>query len=235
MTASTSELAVLRTVASRFGPLREEVVFVGGMIRGLLISDPGASGSRPTDDIDVVAEVGSRAEYYELAERLQALGFEPDRRERAPLCRWLIEGLTVDVMPDHEDVLGFTNRWYPSARATALWQPVGNMPHDRIRVIDAPHFAATKLEAFRGRGGSDFYHHDMEDLIAVVDGRAELLAELEVAPDATRAFVASEISSLMSEEAFRETLPGHLAGDKASQARLPLVEQRLFAMAAIRP
>jgi hypothetical protein len=106
MTASASELAALRAVASRLGPLRKEVVFVGGMIRGLLISDPGASGSRPTDDIDVVAEVGSRAEYYELAERLQALGFVPDRRERAPLCRWLIDGLTVDVMPDHENVLG---------------------------------------------------------------------------------------------------------------------------------
>jgi hypothetical protein len=38
---------------------------------------------------------GSRAEYYKLAERLQALGFAPDRRERAPLCRWLIDGLTV--------------------------------------------------------------------------------------------------------------------------------------------
>jgi hypothetical protein len=234
MTASASELAALRAVASRLGPLRKEVVFVGGMIRGLLISDPGASGSRPTDDIDVVAEVGSRAEYYELAERLQALGFVPDRRERAPLCRWLIDGLTVDVMPDHENVLGFTNRWYPLARATATWHAVGSLPHDRIRVVDAPHFAATKLESFRGRGGSDFYHHDMEDLIAMVDGRAELLVELESAPDATRTFVASEIGSLMSEEAFREALPGHLAGDKASQARLPLVEQRLSAMAAIR-
>jgi hypothetical protein len=101
-------------------------------------------------------------------------------------------------------------------------------------VVDAPHFAATKLESFRGRGGSDFYHHDMEDLIAMVDGRAELLVELESAPDATRTFVASEIGSLMSEEAFQEALPGHLAGDKASQARLPLVEQRLSAMAAIR-
>jgi hypothetical protein len=156
MTASVSELAALRAVANRLGPLREEVVFVGGMIRGLLISDPGASGSRPTDDIDVVAEVGSRAEYYKLAERLQALGFEPDRRERAPLCRWLIDGLTVDVMPDHENVLGFSNRWYPSALATATWHDVGAEPYDRIRVVDAPHYLATKLESFRGRGGGDF-------------------------------------------------------------------------------
>jgi hypothetical protein len=138
MTASVSELGALRAVANRLGPLREEVVFVGGMVRGLLISDPGASGSRPTDDIDLVAEVGSRAEYYKLGERLQALGFAPDRRERAPLCRWLIDGLTVDVMPDHENVLGFSNRWYPSAFATAAWHSVGAAPHDRIRVVDAP-------------------------------------------------------------------------------------------------
>jgi hypothetical protein len=33
MTASAVELAVLRTLAARLGHLREEVVFVGGMIR----------------------------------------------------------------------------------------------------------------------------------------------------------------------------------------------------------
>ena len=33
MTATTAELAALRNVAVRLGPLREEVAFVGGMIR----------------------------------------------------------------------------------------------------------------------------------------------------------------------------------------------------------
>jgi hypothetical protein len=63
MTANASELTALRTVAARLGPIREEVAFVGGMIRSLLITDPGAPAARPTVDIDVVAAIGSRTEY----------------------------------------------------------------------------------------------------------------------------------------------------------------------------
>jgi hypothetical protein len=87
MTANPVELAALRTVADRLGSLREEVVFVGGMVRSLLITDPGAPPARPTDDIDVIAAIGSRQEYYALAARLRALGFREDHREKAPLCR----------------------------------------------------------------------------------------------------------------------------------------------------
>lgn len=234
MSASASELATLRTVAQKLGPLRDEVAFVGGMIRSLLITDPGASGARPTDDIDVVAGIASQVDYYALATKLRALGFVEDQREQAPLCRWLVDGLTVDIMPDHENVLGFSNRWYVSARTTATWASIGADASDRIRVVDAPHFVATKLEAFRGRGHGDFYHHDMEDLVAVVDGRGELFAELNESPQGVRAFVSAEIDLLVRNEAFMEALPGHLPGDRASQARLPILEQRLRRIADLR-
>ena len=45
-------------------------------------------------------------------------------------------------------------------------------PGLRIRVVTAPYFVATKLEAFRGRGRGDYISsHDLEDLLAVIDGR----------------------------------------------------------------
>jgi hypothetical protein len=234
MTASPGEIAVLRVVAARLGPLREEVVFVGGVVRSLLITDPAAPAARPTDDIDLIAAAGSRAEYYALAARLHALGFREDRRPGAPVCRWVVDGLTVDVMPDREQILGFSNRWYSSAREQAAWHVIGSAADDRIRVIGAPHFVATKLDSFRGRAAGDFYHHDMEDLVAVVDGREELLDELASSSEALRSFVGEEIAALLREAAFVEALPGHLAGDRASQARLPIVEQRLRAIAALR-
>ena len=47
-----------------------------------------------------------------------------------------------------------------------------------IRVVTAPYFLATKLEAFKGRGRGDFFgSHDLEDLVYVVDGRSAIVEE----------------------------------------------------------
>ncbi len=41
-----------------------------------------------------------------------------------------------------------------------------------IRIVTAPYFLATKLDAFRGRGKGDYFgSNDLEDIVAVVDGR----------------------------------------------------------------
>jgi hypothetical protein len=41
-----------------------------------------------------------------------------------------------------------------------------------VRSVSAPYFLATKLEAFDGRGSGDYLtSHDIEDLVAVIDGR----------------------------------------------------------------
>ncbi|MCW8946524.1 MAG: hypothetical protein OQK80_03570 [Sedimenticola sp.] len=48
-----------------------------------------------------------------------------------------------------------------------------------IRTVSAPYFLVTKLEAFDGRGNSDYLlSHDMENIIAVLDGSPELVDEL---------------------------------------------------------
>jgi hypothetical protein len=44
-------------------------------------------------------------------------------------------------------------------------------PSLRIRVITAPFFLATKLDAFHGRGkGDHFASRDLEDALSVIDG-----------------------------------------------------------------
>ena len=50
-------------VARRLGPLREQVVFLGGATTALLVTDPAAPAPRPTRDVDVIIEVGSLVEY----------------------------------------------------------------------------------------------------------------------------------------------------------------------------
>jgi predicted nucleotidyltransferase len=216
--------APLITVARRLGALRERVVFVGGMVRGLLITDTAASPFRPTDDVDLIVGVASLVAYNGLSNELRALGFREDTEPGAPLCRWIVDGIHVDVMPDDGKILGFRNAWYASALANPQAATVGG---ETFRIIDASHFCATKLEAFADRGKGDFYHHDLEDVVAVVDGRAELADELEAADAAVRSYVSRSIAKLLSTRAFTDALPGHLPADTGSQLRLPMLEARL--------
>jgi predicted nucleotidyltransferase len=224
-------VAMLEVVAHRLGAnRRRQLVFVGGAVVGLLITDTGLPAIRPTEDVDLVAHVLARAEYRRLEALLRKQGFKPDMRAEAPVCRWRIEEVTVDVMPTLEDVLGFSNRWYPLAvdTAQALALPSGTVIH----VVTAPAFIATKLEAFAGRGGGDYlFSHDLGDLVSIVDGRDALLAECEQAPVELRRYLAEQFATLLRARAFIDSLPGHLPGDAASQSRLPDLEAKLARLA----
>src|ERR1700733_14315962 len=90
-------LELLELAAERLRQLLPEIAFVGGCATGLLIDDPDAAPVRGTYDVDVIAEIGSCAEYTVFSERLRTLGFKEDSREGAPLCRWTHGALTLDV------------------------------------------------------------------------------------------------------------------------------------------
>lgn len=212
-------IAMLDRVAQRLGKLREDVVFVGGAAAGLLITDMAMPSIRRTDDVDVIAPMQALEEYHRLEELLRRLGFAPDLRPEAPVCRWIVEDITVDVMPTREEVLGFANQWYLLAVATAqmLTLPSGL----KIKVVRAPEFLATKLEAFYGRGQGDFlFSHDMGDIISVIDGRESVVPECRDSERRLRAYLALQFQSLLKSPAFTSSLPGHLPPDPASQERL---------------
>lgn len=150
MNPNDPNVVMLEIVAKRLGAaLRQELVFVGGAVAGLLITDPALPAIRPTEDVDLIVQVLAHADYYKVEQALMAQGFSQDLRQEAPICRWKVDAVTVDVMPTLEKVLGFSNRWYPHAlqSAEAVTLPSGTS----IRMISAAMFLATKLEAFAGR------------------------------------------------------------------------------------
>src|SRR5690606_6029625 len=205
-----------------------ELVFVGGCMTGLFITDPAAGGIRPTRDVDAIVDVTSYAEYTALAERLRELGLHEDASPGAPLCRWREGHLIIDIMPTDATVLGFSNRWYPTAIDTAETFHIAG--HD-VRVVIPSLFIATKLGAFHGRGGNDvFASHDLEDIIAVVDGRPEIVGDVAAAADDVREYLCVEIKALLDNRDFTEALAGFLLPDAASQERRPLLEARLRAL-----
>lgn len=226
MNLGDPNLPLLESVAHALGPLCDRFVFVGGCATGLLVTDPAASPVRTTRDVDVVVEVASLAGYHALERQLQEAGFRHDRGTDAPICRWIVGGCLLDVMPTDEHVLGFGNRWYQVAVRTA--ESV-RLPSGRsIQLIAPAVFLATKLEAFHGRGGGDFLaSHDLEDIAVVVDGRPELVNEVPTCEVVLRTYLAEEIGTLLRNPAFLEALSCHLPGDEASQARLPIIRERL--------
>jgi len=222
-------LPAIRIVATAFGDLRPDVMFVGGAITGLLVTDPAAPASRLTVDVDVVVDIATRAEYVRLIERLRDLGFVEDTRDGAPACRWVVQGITVDVMSAGPQP-GPTSRWYAEALAHA--NSVAITEDVSVRVISAPYFLATKLDAF-GDGQRDdlVASRDIEDVVAVIDGRATIEQEIAAAPPSVRQYLREQFRSLLANSDFDNAVAGHLPGDSASQARLPLVLSRMRAIA----
>ena len=135
--------ALFESVVRLLAPVLDELVFVGGCTTGLFISDPAAGGIRPTKDVDAIVDVTSHAKYAALSERLRALGLAEDTTPDAPLCRWRRDDLIVDVMPVDEQMLGFSNRWYPAAIETARTIQVSG---HSVRVVTPALFIATKIE-----------------------------------------------------------------------------------------
>jgi predicted nucleotidyltransferase len=225
-----ANVALLREVVVKLGALADSLVFVGGCATGLLVTAVRAQAVRVTVDVDTVARIETIGDYHAIERRLEQQGFARDHSPDAPICRWVAGRLHLDVMPSNPHVLGFSNRWYPLAIETA--QPYALTDACSIRLVTAPIFVATKLEAFRDRGRGDFVaSHDLEDIVTVIDGRAELIGEVASAPDALRTYLRDVLGPLVTNDRFLTALAGHLPGDGASQGRLPLVIERFRKLA----
>lgn len=225
MRADDPNLPYLRHIAEALGELREQVVFVGGAVAGLLVTDPLADAVRATRDVDAVVNA-SRALFHRIEEAVAERGFARDVSSDV-ICRWVHKdsGVLFDLMPVQPEVLGFSNRWYPYAVETAVSLDLG--ADLTIRLVSAVAFVATKLEAFAGRGNSDFMSsHDLEDVLNIVDGREELANEMVAAPTELRQAVAAAFAPLLKNPDFVNVLPGLIAEPE----RAGLVMDRLKAL-----
>ena len=217
-------LPLLEDAVRKLAPFLDEIVFVGGVTLGLLITDEAAAPIRGTTDVDVIAEIVTYADYIAFSDRLRATHFTEDTDLT---CRWHNGTLTLDVLALSKDVLGFTNVWYESALRHS--STVNLSRGQAIRVITAPFLLGTKIEAFRGRGRMDFQAiHDLEDFVAVIEGRDTLLQEIAESPQDLRDYLAEAAKSLLAESRFIDVLPGFVLDSE----RVPMIRERLAAIAA---
>lgn len=154
--------------------------FLGGSVLSLLVTDPTVDALRVTKDVDILLDSTTRNEYHRAERLLEYRGFHHDMREGAPLCRWTYQDITLDVIPSHEEVLGWRSPWLAEAMEHTQQVRCGNRV---VRVVSAPFFVLLKLEAFEDRGGGDFLSStDFEDVICLFNGRDGIVDEIAQEP-----------------------------------------------------
>ena len=183
-------------VARHLGELNRHMVFVGGSAVLLLVPESIAESVRVTEDVDCVVQAATTVDYYRVADRLRELGFKECQDEGAPICRWVIEGIHVDVMPTGEAALGFRNRWYDWVFVEPLEVTVA--PDLRVKVANVPTFFATKFDAFADRGHGDYTEPDFEDIVTVLaHSREDVVALVLASPVPIRAYLCDRFRELL--------------------------------------
>jgi len=217
--------ARIKAVIKRLGVLADEVVFVGGAVTGFLISDPAAAEVRPTKDVDVITDVASRLEYAAREDTLRKLGLHHNMD--GATCSFHFHDadlgdILLDFMPTEEKVLQLRSQWYKPAFLNAISIELGG--GIAARIITAPYFLATKLEAFADRGKDDFYgSSDMSDIVLILDGRPELFNEIRESEVSLLDFLQKSFRSLLGDYRFENCIEGHLRYDSASNDRANMV------------
>ena len=150
--------------------------FLGGSALSLLVTDKTVDAIRVTKDVDVMVDVKNRREFHAVERLLESRGFKHDTRGDAPICGWLYNVGTGDILPIREDVLGWRSEWFEEALCAAKTADCGGR---QVKVVSPPYYVALKLEAFEERGRNDFlYSTDFEDVICLFNGRASIVEEI---------------------------------------------------------
>lgn len=222
----------LSVIAKKLDALGFNYAFVGGSIVAFLLDDPNLSPIRPTDDVDVILEVMTSVRYSDIEEKLRHAGFTHDVGPNAPMCRWLMGNITVDIMPTKQGGLGLNTQWFHEALETSTLMTIERF---QLRIITPVAFLATKLVAFTDRGNNDYYtSHDLEDILTVIDGRKAIASEIDTSAEPLRSFIIKNFLKLQNMSDFREALPGHLPSDSASQKRLPLLRHKIVEISRLK-
>ena len=206
---TSSNITRLKIIASGLGDLCSEVVFVGGSVAELYADDPAATEIRPTMDVDCVIKMTTYGSLQKFEDSLRHHGFVNDI-ESGVICRWKYDGETVDIMPDSDSILGFTNRWY---RPGFQHREKHELPDGTsVYILPPLYYLATKIEAIRDRGikdgGNDLrFSHDLEDFIYILNNRQDIISLFDNENnDALIEYISSWTSEMLARQNCREEI-----------------------------
>lgn len=195
-------------VANGLQELRGKMVFVGGAVISLYTDDPAADEIRPTTDIDMTIDLANYAEWAQMQERLAELNFHPDPQGHS-ICSYKYKDIAIDIMPADDSSIGVSNKWYKPG--FQFIQQIQLSENIHINILPSPYFLATKLEAFKDRGNSDFYgSHDYEDIIYLIDNRTTIVKEILAAESDVKEYIKAELTTIKNHPQAEEILATHI-------------------------
>jgi len=200
-----SNIFKLEIVAKGFGELIKDVVFIGGAVVELYADMPIPEEIRATEDVDVVVKIVSKIEFNRFEQKIRNLGFVNDISEGAPVCRWIYNGVKVDIMPVERSVLGFGNIWYEKGFKKRELKRLNN----RIDIYIFPLmiYVATKLEAVKDRGLHDLrVSHDFEDIVYLFDNYNDIKVLFDGSDKELKLYLSKEFINLKKMSVFKEAV-----------------------------
>jgi predicted nucleotidyltransferase len=211
----------IKAVAQALNSLNSKVVFVGGASVSLYANRPVIE-IRPTDDVDVILEILNYNERIILEERLREIGFVNDI-DSGIICRYIIRGIIVDILPTNDPSIGFANRWYPEGFEQSVLYNIDELCS--INILHPAYFIATKMEAFKGRGQFDGRtSRDFEDIIFVLENRTIVWDELNTSEGDIRIYLQQEFKNWMNQKHINEWIDAHVERGYPSATEL-IIEQ----------
>lgn len=230
---ATPSVQRLKRIALALGEFAEEVVFIGGAIAPLLQLDPPFPEARPTKDIDGVVASTTYADMDRMREALRGKGFTQRPHDSAHIHRWWSpEGDALDLVPSGSHFGGSGQLWDRLALRHFLVVDLGE--GIQIRHADAPAFLALKWAAFADRGRADpFASHDLEDILALIASRVDIVGEVDRASAELKQFVAESTRQFLQQQRVDDILAGHLNNAQDPRATMRLVQDRLDTIAQL--
>lgn len=223
--------SVLAEVAAELDWLTPPPVFIGGATIGLFLDEFARTQLRPTKDVDcIVPAITTTMQWFELERQLRHQGWQPD--PRGPICRYFSpRGHMVDLLALRPEAQGFAGAWFASAVTHSEERVVYSRS---VRIPDAAHLLACKLEAFKDRGMQDPYvSTDFEDIVSLLDGCVQLENVLAVAPLELRRFVMNALRTIWLNPHLLAVAEGHLPRGGDTAGRLRRLRARLKALSEL--
>ena len=211
----TINLKVVEKIALVLEEINDDVIYVGGAVVSLYVTDEGAEQPRPTKDIDISVQIGSYAEMEQLRVKLASKKIYPASAETV-IYRYTYEDVLIDFIPFEKTPLGPTNRWLKPGFKKAY--PV-TIEKAEIKILPVSIFLATKWEAYKNRGGDPRMSHDFEDIIYVIDNNLNLIDDVANAEKDVQDFLKEMSNEILSHSSLNEIVECHINPYTAKERR----------------